>query len=155
MRISQVVFLVALLAFAFYATRVRSTVLDRVVYLVLVGSGIALLLNPDWSTRLANLVGIGRGTDLVIYIFIVLSLFYFAGNGSRMRKLERDLTAMVRTIAVHNATAGGSLAPDAREGDGSATTGGTRPAGRGAWQERAALEDSAAAPPVGRPSAQP
>ena len=106
MRLGQLILLAGVIAFAVYTTRVRSTLSDRLIYVVLIAAGIPLVLYPDWSTRVAQLVGIGRGADLVIYLFIMFSLFFFVSSASAFRELERELTIVIRTIAINNAAAG-------------------------------------------------
>jgi small membrane protein len=106
MRLGQLILLVGVFGFAVYTTRVRSTLSDRLIYVVLIAAGIPLVLYPDWSTTIAHLVGIGRGADLVIYLFIIFSLFSFASSASAFRNIERELTVVVRTIAINNAAAG-------------------------------------------------
>jgi small membrane protein len=106
MRLGQLILLAGVIGFAVYTTRVRSTLSDRLIYVVLIAAGIPLVLYPDWSTRLAHLVGIGRGADLVIYLFIMFSLFFFASSASAFREIERELTVVVRTIAINNAAVG-------------------------------------------------
>lgn len=103
MAASQVIFLAAVVAFALYATRLRSTVTDRLVYIGLAAVGFVLVLHPDWSTAIAHLIGIGRGVDLIIYLFMVFSLFHFAANAVRMRQLDRAITALLRDLAVAGA----------------------------------------------------
>ena len=125
-RPGQIILLLAVVAFAIYATRIRSSLTDRIIYIVLVAAGVPLVLYPDWSTAVANLVGIGRGVDLVIYLFMAYCLFFFASSASHFRKVERDLTLVVRALAIEQATpgAGDSAAPDA---GGDATRGGSAP----------------------------
>lgn len=108
MKIGQIVFLVAAIAFAIYATRLRSTLADRLIYIVLAGAGFVLVLYPDWSTSIAHRIGIGRGVDLVIYLFIVFSLFHFASGAARARQMERAITAIIREHAIAEATRGSS-----------------------------------------------
>lgn len=105
---SQVILLLAIAAFAVYATRVRSVLADRLIYIALVAVGVPLVLFPDWSTRVANLIGIGRGADLLFYLFIVLCLFYFASTASQLRRVEREITTLVRTLAIDRAADGAS-----------------------------------------------
>ena len=88
MRLGQLILLAGVIRFAVYTTRVRSSLSDRLVYVVLIAAGIPLVLYPDWSTRVAHLVGIGRGADLVIYLFIMFSLFFFASSASALRKID-------------------------------------------------------------------
>lgn len=103
MRIGQIVFLLAAVAFAIYATRLRSTLTDRLIHLVLAAAGFVLVLYPDWSTGVAHRIGIGRGVDLVIYLFIVFSLFHYASGAAKARQMERALTAIVRRLAITEA----------------------------------------------------
>lgn len=106
MKIGQLVFLVAAVAFAIYATRLRSTLADRLIYIILAVAGFVLVLYPDWSTSIAHRIGIGRGVDLVIYLFIVFSLFHYASGAARARQMERAITAMIREHAIAAAVVG-------------------------------------------------
>lgn len=74
--------------------------------------GITLILFPRITSVLASLLGIGRGTDLVFYAFMLLStggMFYLYG---RNYLLKRDVIELIRRDALRNATAGAGL--DAR-----------------------------------------
>jgi len=97
---SQIILIAAILLFVLYAFQMRTLLRDRLIYLALVSAGLIFILFPELSTRVANLVGIGRGADLVLYTFIVVALFNHVSLISRMRGLERQLTQLVRTIAV-------------------------------------------------------
>lgn len=51
---------------------------------------------PDLTVWLANYVGIGRGSDLVVYLAIIF-LFYFVFRLLlRIEKMEKNLTKVVR-----------------------------------------------------------
>ncbi|HEX5437068.1 MAG TPA: DUF2304 domain-containing protein [Gemmatimonadaceae bacterium] len=113
MTIGQGIFLVAVLAFAYYATRLRSTRSDRLIYVCLAVAGFLLVLYPGWSTGLAHLVGIGRGVDLIIYLFMVFSLFHYAGNASRAKQLERAMTELIRQGALDTARPDSQVRADA------------------------------------------
>ena len=114
MKIGQLVFLLAAVAFAVYATRLRSTLADRLIYIMLAGAGFVLVLYPGWSTEIAHRIGIGRGVDLVIYLFIVFSLFHYASGAAKARQMERAITAIVRERAIATAI------PDSMRGPGDA-----------------------------------
>jgi hypothetical protein len=61
---------------------------------------------PDLAQRAAVAVGINRGADLVLYLFALAFLgvsFYFY---SRMVRLQRQLTDMVRHVALQEARRG-------------------------------------------------
>src|SRR5262245_40812417 len=62
---------------------------------------------PNLTQDLALALGIGRGTDVVLYfvVFIVLGTsFYFY---SRYVRLQRQLTQLVRHVAIREARRGG------------------------------------------------
>ena len=107
MKLGQIIFLLAAIGFALYTTRLRSTLADRLIYICLAVSGFVLVLYPDWSTSVAHRIGIGRGVDLVIYLFIVFSLFHYASNAARARQMEHAITALIREQAIASAVNGG------------------------------------------------
>lgn len=110
MRLGQIGLLVAALAFAVYATRLRSTLADRLVFITLAAAGCILIMLPDLSNDIAHRVGIGRGADLVIYLFVVFSIFQHASAAARARQAERTITTLVREVAIKEAV------PDSRLG---------------------------------------
>ncbi len=97
---SQVLLIALLAGLALYLFRLRTTPRDRLLYVVMVGIGVPLVLFPEVSNVVAHSVGIGRGADLVFYLFIMFSLFHFATSASRIRQLERKLTTLVQDRAL-------------------------------------------------------
>ncbi|HEX7394572.1 MAG TPA: DUF2304 domain-containing protein [Anaerolineaceae bacterium] len=97
---SQVLLIAALILFVIYIYRLRTDFLDRLVYLACAGVGIVLVIDPMVSTQIANLLGIGRGADLLFYLFIVASLFYAVATRSRIRRMEKQITTLVRQNAL-------------------------------------------------------
>lgn len=76
------------------------------VRMLMVGVGafaIASVLNPSIVQRLADAVGVGRGTDLLLYALIVAFTLANLGFYFRLRALERRLTVVVRNVAVTEA----------------------------------------------------
>lgn len=73
--------------------------------LVWVAAGLAIA-SPDTVTQIANVIGIDRGADLVVYLFVLTFLaatFYFY---ARQVRLRRQLTQVVRHIAIWEAQRG-------------------------------------------------
>jgi hypothetical protein len=97
---SQILLIAALILFVIYIYRLRTDFLDRLVYLACAGVGIVLVIDPMVSTQIANLLGIGRGADLLFYLFIVASLFYAVATRSRIRRMEKQITTLVRQNAL-------------------------------------------------------
>ncbi len=60
----------------------------------------ASLLAPQLWTSAAALLGVGRGTDLLLYLTIVAFLGFVATSYLRFRDLQRQITALSRRIAL-------------------------------------------------------
>lgn len=103
---SQFALLALLGLFVLYTVRLRSTALDRLLYLSLAVVGVALILHPEWTTDLATLLGVGRGADLMFYFFIVFCLFHFATTAATIRRMQRDLTTLAQRLALRDAGEG-------------------------------------------------
>jgi hypothetical protein len=78
----------------------RHLALRRVALIVFVLFAVASVLFPDVWNTLANLVGVGRGTDLLLYVLIVVFLGYMATSYRRFRGLEFQITQLARRIAL-------------------------------------------------------
>jgi len=63
--------------------------------------GIAFII-PDSLTRLANILGIGRGADLVLYVAVVVLFYLIFRIFVRLEKMERNITKVVRDKALEN-----------------------------------------------------
>jgi hypothetical protein len=75
-------------------------------------AGVAIL-NPDLTTRIAKLLGIGRGADLLIYLLALAFLFLVFYLYQRFQRIESALTELARHIAIQEAKATASNASSA------------------------------------------
>ena len=107
LHVSQALLIGAISIFLLYTFRLRTVLIERLVYLALVGAGIAFVIQPRLSSWVANLVGIGRGTDLVVYTFIIFSLVQAVNVASYMNRMERQITQLARRSAIEGAQRGG------------------------------------------------
>jgi hypothetical protein len=64
--------------------------------------GIVAVLWPDTTVWAAELVGVKRGTDLVLYIFVMTFLFTTLASFQRMHRLENKLTELAREVALRD-----------------------------------------------------
>ncbi len=80
---------------------------------VLLAAGVAILW-PQVTTRVADMLGIGRGADLVFYCAVVIMLMGFWAIYIRLRRVRRDVTLLVRHLAILEAErqAGPATEPD-------------------------------------------
>jgi hypothetical protein len=63
---------------------------------------VASVLHPDLTQWLAERLGVTRGTDLVLYLFIVVATVTAVFNRLRARDLEQRLTEVVRVMALRD-----------------------------------------------------
>lgn len=96
---SQILLIALIGLYAVYVVLLRSTVGDRIIYLGLAALGAFLVMRPDWANRVAAHLDIGRGTDLMLYLFVIFCLFHFATSAAALRRLQRDLGELARAQA--------------------------------------------------------
>jgi hypothetical protein len=102
--IFQVFLVVALLALSAYAYSQRRRV-PLVAYgvLVLSAGGIALAVAPEFANQLAEFIGVGRGADLILYVFVLIVLAAIFNLHLRLRAQQETLTELVRALGIRNA----------------------------------------------------
>ena len=62
------------------------------------------VIRPDLTTKIARLLGVGRGTDFVVYISIMVFWYFIVQLFARIRRLEQMMTEILRKDAIHSAT---------------------------------------------------
>jgi len=60
------------------------------------------VIEPQFTTYIAQMVGIGRGTDVVIYISIVLLFYLVFRTNVLIENTRHDITKLVRKISLSN-----------------------------------------------------
>lgn len=93
--------LAGVVLYAYTQNRTSPKVAFAVIALVVVGE--CLVLAPDTATRLANRLGIGRGADLVFYLWILLSLVVALNMHLKLRASNERMAALVRALALREA----------------------------------------------------
>ena len=107
MLLIQVLLIAALVAVG--AVLVRSTAdarhqaVRRLLLLGLVLLAVTSVLVPGLVTRVASWLGVGRGTDLVLYGTVVALLGFMASSYRRSRALEARLAQLTRQLALDEA----------------------------------------------------
>lgn len=76
----------------------------RLLMGLFVVAAVLSVLFPQWLSWLASLVGVGRGTDLVLYALIVMFLAFVYSQYRRNIALQRQLTLLARKIALLEAS---------------------------------------------------
>ena len=58
------------------------------------------ILYPWLMSRLATLVGVGRGVDVIVYLGLILLFYLVFKINVRMEKIEQDITKIVKEEAL-------------------------------------------------------
>jgi small membrane protein len=82
---------------------IQSNTLYRSVLALVAGMGIFFIIFPNLTTVFANKLSVGRGTDLLIYLSIVMFFIVSMLLYSKMRKIEATQTHIIRHLAIQNA----------------------------------------------------
>ena len=101
---------------------VRHQAVRRLLLVGFVVLAATAILFPRVMTQVAQLLGVGRGADLLLYGLTVVFLGYVAASYRRMRELEQQVTTLARELAlraaVHDTTEHDTAEHDGLEPDG-------------------------------------
>lgn len=67
-------------------------------------AGLYFVWLPSHSTQLAELVGVGRGVDLILYIWVCISLIVLLNLHLKLRTQMELVTTLARKIALTEAS---------------------------------------------------
>lgn len=80
----------------------RSAVVSVAIATLSVLGGI-LVVAPELANSSARFIGVGRGADLILYCFVVISIAAIFNIHLRLRKDHEVLTALAREFALQGA----------------------------------------------------
>jgi small membrane protein len=98
-----IVVVILVVARLFRSRGARAQAIRRIGLVVFAAFAAVSILFPDVWSRLAQLVGVGRGTDLVLYALVVAFLSFTVTTYLRFRELEYRYTKLARRIALDEA----------------------------------------------------
>lgn len=99
--IFQVILVLCFLGiFAYSLSQWRRSRFVAGVIIVIALAGTVMVLLPDLTNVAAHAVGVGRGADLVLYCFVVVSLVAVLNLHLRIRAMSELNTEVVRLIAL-------------------------------------------------------
>ncbi len=103
----QLLLIIGLILVIVYLVRARpnaSHLAIRRMFVVLAAlAGVVVVLWPGLLTWVANLLGIGRGADLVLYALVVVVLVDLVANYKRSVNHSRTTTELARALALSEA----------------------------------------------------
>lgn len=95
--------LAALVLFVRRRHGVRMQAGKRMGLVVFAVLNVYAVLRPDDVTWVANRLGVGRGTDLVLYALVAAFVFGMLNFYLRFREMDRKFTELARTLAIREA----------------------------------------------------
>ncbi len=103
----QVLLVLAVLTILFVFVRSSNAVYvqasKRVALVLFALVNIYAVMRPDDLSALAKLVGVGRGTDLLLYALVVAFMAGMFSFYQRFRVVDRRYTELARTVALREA----------------------------------------------------
>ncbi len=103
----QIILVISVILIGLFFTRPSGSdshlALRRLFLAAFVLVAVLSILFPQWLTWIANLVGVGRGTDLLLYALVMSFLVYVSTSYRRNVLLNRKLTSLARQLAISKA----------------------------------------------------
>lgn len=78
----------------------------KVLLMFFMTAMVLFVLYPDLSTQIANILGIGRGADLLLYICTIMFIFFVFNTHIKLQELRQDMYKLARKIAINEAKSG-------------------------------------------------
>gem|GEM_PF-281055 len=96
--------IIAIIALRLYAKLRAREINGRqfLLWLIIWLAAALVVIWPDITVWIANRVGVGRGSDLVIYLAIIFLFYTIFRLLLRLEKMEKNLTELVRQEALKN-----------------------------------------------------
>ena len=105
--LSQWVLAIALVLVGLYLLKARKSAsqqaIRRLFILVALAAGLIAVLFPNYTNVVASFLGIGRGADLLLYTFVVFTLFYVVHQYRRQLWQEKVTTDLARALTLAQA----------------------------------------------------
>lgn len=81
----------------------RPLAIRRLTYGALLLAAIAAVIYPRWLSKLAALVGVGRGTDLLLYGMVLVFISHSIASKNRHAEADQRITRLARRLAISDA----------------------------------------------------
>lgn len=78
----------------------RGLAMQRIAALIFLICGVLAIIFPDITQRVADILGIGRGLDLVFLVFLVAGFAFFVNTTLQQRRHHREFTKLARKVAL-------------------------------------------------------
>lgn len=107
MMLIQFLLIAGVMVAAFLAVRFlpgdRSLAMKRIFALLFALAAILAIIFPDALTVIANLFGVGRGVDFLLYLFVIAALLFAAATVRAKARTDARVTELARAVALMEA----------------------------------------------------
>jgi len=97
---------------ALYIGTKRLSGVQLLVVIAIAALGIVLAIFPALSSRVAEVLHVGRGTDLIFYLALLAGLFVASNFYFRFKRHEQALIALARQSAIDHVHDPQNAVPD-------------------------------------------
>ncbi|HET8768035.1 MAG TPA: DUF2304 domain-containing protein [Pedococcus sp.] len=94
---------IVVVARLFRSRGARAQAIRRLGLVLFAAFAVVSILFPEVWNRIAHVVGVGRGTDMVLYALVVAFLSFTVTTYLRFRELETRYTKLARRLALDEA----------------------------------------------------
>jgi hypothetical protein len=102
----QTLLIISLIFVLIYLVRskpnAKQLAFGRLVIIFAVIAGVIVIIAPGLLTDFAHFLGIGRGTDLLVYVLIISFLINAVSNYKKHIEMSRKLTKLARAVSLEN-----------------------------------------------------
>lgn len=81
----------------------RHQALRRILMAIFLLAAASSIFFPQAWTWVANLFGIGRGADLLLYLLVLAFFAFMASTHRKFRQFEKSMTELARQLAIATA----------------------------------------------------
>ncbi|MFJ4107282.1 DUF2304 domain-containing protein [Oerskovia enterophila] len=103
----QIILIAAIVVVSVMLTRstanARHQAIRRLLLATFVVAAVLAIIFPDALSFVANAVGVGRGTDLLLYALVIAFVSYIATSNRRLNELGRKITLLTRELSLAEA----------------------------------------------------
>lgn len=95
--------IVVIVGWLFVKRGAKQLAVRRLLIIAFAVFAVATVLFPGMLSRVANLVGVGRGADLLLYATVLVLLGFLALQEARTKAAEKRTTYLARRLALDEA----------------------------------------------------
>jgi hypothetical protein len=86
-----------------FIRKTRSKGFNIVLLALAVALSVIFILRPEVTSKIARMLGVGRGADFIFYLSIMVFWYVVVHLFARIRRLEQMMTELTRKDAIRSA----------------------------------------------------